>query len=72
MYKFRTINDTTGSSVKTTVSSETLLNNTFPEQNELQRFFGAYQSITSNVVFIFTLGLNALVSKRVSSNARLV
>ncbi|XP_022647493.1 equilibrative nucleoside transporter 3-like [Varroa destructor] len=72
LYKFRTINDTTGSSVNTTVSSETLLNNTFPEQNEIQRFFGAYQSITSNVVFIFTLGLNALVSKRVSSNARIV
>ena len=40
------------------------------ERNKTQLFFGAYLSITSNVVFIVFLGLNALISKRVSSNTR--
>ncbi|XP_003745283.1 equilibrative nucleoside transporter 3 [Galendromus occidentalis] len=42
------------------------------ERNEAQLFFAAYLSITSNVVFVAFLGLNALISKRVSSHTRIV
>ncbi|OQR73682.1 equilibrative nucleoside transporter 3-like [Tropilaelaps mercedesae] len=73
-YKFRTVNGTESNASEGLAlsSSSTLANEGPPDQNKNQRFFGAYLSITSNVVFIFTLGLNTFVSKIVSSNARIV